>query len=99
MVFHVLPIFVSSPAAGDDGGGCEGESELLAAEQLAAGLGLAQIAAEQGAWYVSKSFFYGMGVAFYSTYLPITLMLFCALNGLYFAKTAMQWEQLHRRTG
>ena len=48
---------------------------------------------------MSKSFFYGLCVAFYSTYLPITLMLFCALNGLYFAKTAMQWEQLHRRTG
>ena len=99
MVFHVLPIFVSSPAGGDDGSGCEGESELLAAEQLAVGQGLAQIAAEQGAWYVSKSFFYGLCVAFYSTYLPITLMLFCALNGLYFAKTNLQWEQLCRRTG
>ena len=93
MVFHVLPTFVSSPDDGD--GRCEGESELLAeGEQLAAlRQGLAQIAAEQGAWYVSKSFFYLLCVALYSTCLPITLLLFCVINGLYFAKNEMQWEQ------
>ena len=94
MVFHVLPTFVSSAHHGD--GRCEGEGELLAeGQQLAAGQGLAQIAAEQGAWYMSKSFFYLLFVALYSTCLPITLLLFCVINGLYFAKNEMQWAQLY----
>ena len=87
MLFHVLPIFASLLAGRDDqhDSGCEGESEQQHA----------QLAAEQGAWYVSKAAFYTLNVSFYSTYLPITLLLFCVLNGLYFAKTAIWWERAY----
>ena len=81
MLFHVLPVLAISPAVEHGDGFCGGEKQ-------------AQLVAEQGAWYVSKSLFYVLCIGFYSTCLPISLFLFFVCNGLYFVKTAMQWEQV-----